>query len=89
LESPAFIKMDAYASGRIKENLKPKRARYELLTNSCLHFMKATVEAGGAALPGILAPNPAGDIVQVQLQQHQLEFDARSGTLTVGEVQLE
>ena len=55
LDSPAFIRMDGHAKARMKENANRKRAPYALLSNSCLHFMKSTVEAGGTTLPMVLA----------------------------------
>ena len=89
LDSPAFIRMEGYAMGRFKENTDKKRTPYDLTDHSCLHFMKDTVETGGATLPMILAPNPAGYIVQVQLQEHDLEFELKTNTVTVDDIDLE
>jgi hypothetical protein len=75
LDPGAFVKMLAYAAGRLKQNSDPKRAPYELLWNSCLHFMKLTAEAGGATMPTVIAPQPAGYIVQVRLQHNDLDYD--------------
>ena len=84
----AFIKMLAYATNRMKKNSDSARAPYELGSNSCLHFMKETAEAGGCRMPIIIAPQPAGYIIQVQLQESDLQFEP-SGSLTVDNVQFE
>lgn len=88
LDMGAFVKMLGYAKDRMQQNSNPKRAPYELLSNSCLHFMKLTAEAGGASMPYVIAPQPSGYIVQVQLQHKDLNFDP-SGTLTVQDIELE
>ena len=87
LDSGAFSKMDNYALGRMKRNNDPKRPPYELLNNSCLHFMKSVAEAGGASMPLVIAPHPAGYIMQVRLQKNELDFD-RSGIMMVEEITL-
>ncbi|HEX6706562.1 MAG TPA: hypothetical protein VF169_17520 [Albitalea sp.] len=82
LPSGAFDKMEAHALGRMKQNADPKRVPYDLLTNSCLHFMKAVAEAGGASMPFIIAPQPAGYIVQVRLQKRELDYEP-TGTIVI------
>jgi hypothetical protein len=86
LDPGAFIKMLAHATNRMKKNSDPHRAPYELLSNSCLHFMKEVAEAGGSRMPAVIAPQPAGYIVQVRLQEKDLDFE-RSGQFTVQNVQ--
>jgi hypothetical protein len=87
LDPGSYLKMLGHADARFKKNTDPKRAPYELLSNSCLHFMKEVAEAGGARMPSVIAPQPAGYIVQVQLQHNELDFD-HSGQVTVEDVQL-
>ena len=86
LDPGTFIKMLAHATTRMKKNSDPHRAPYELLSNSCLHFMKEVAEAGGARMPAVMAPQPAGYIVQVRLQENDLDFE-RSGQVTAQNVQ--
>lgn len=74
LDAGAFRKMDLYARSRQGQNNDPGRIPYSLLTNSCLHFMKATAEAGGALMPPVIAPQPAGYIVAVRLLHPDLDF---------------
>ena len=87
MDSGAFSRMDNYALGRMKSNNDPKRSPYELLNNSCLHFMKSVAEAGGASMPLVIAPHPTGYIIQVRLQKNELDFD-RSGIMTVEDITL-
>jgi len=86
LDSGAFVKMLARAKTRIKSNSDPRRAPYELLSNSCLHFMKDVAEAGGVTMPTVMVPGPAEYIVQVRFQQKDLDFE-RTRPVTVQDVQ--
>lgn len=74
LESGAFDRMQNYAAGRMSHNSDPGRPKYELLSNSCLHFMKETAAAGGAWMPPVAAPQPAGYIVLVRMIHRDLDF---------------
>jgi hypothetical protein len=80
LPSGAFIKMHAFAVTAMKKNTDPKRVPYGLLTNSCLHFMKETAEAGGARLPAVVFDTPKGYMFQIQLEEPDLDFQS-PGTL--------
>jgi len=90
IEVPAgsFIRMQASATAREAKNTDPKRAPYALMSNSCLHFMKETAEAGGARMPPVIAPHPAGYIFQVQLQQSDLDYSV-TGETTAQDIELE
>ncbi len=87
LDPGAFIKMLACASHRMKSNSDPHRTPYELLSNSCLHFMKEVAEAGGAGMPQVIAPQPAGYIVQVRMQENDLDY-ARLGHVVIENIKL-
>jgi hypothetical protein len=84
----AFTRMLAYATNRMNKNRDPKRAPYELLSNSCLHFMKEVAEAGGVRMPPVIAPQPAGYIIQVRLMGNDLDFES-SGHVTIEDVQFD
>lgn len=49
LPDGAYKRMLVYAQVRLKDNTNATRAPYSLTSNSCLHFMKETAEAGGGA----------------------------------------
>lgn len=85
LSPGAFVKMLAHASNRMKQNSNPKRAPYELLSNSCLHFMKEVAEAGGSSMPVVIAPQPSGYIVQVRMQEKELDYER--GSFTVQDIE--
>lgn len=84
----AFLKMDGYASARIRANFDSKREPYSLLGNSCLHFMTHVAEAGGARMPPTVAPHPAGYVVLLQMLQPDLTYDSTSRVL-VEDIELE
>ena len=42
---------------------------------------------GGASMPRVIAPHPAGYIMQMRLQKNKLDFD-RSGIMMVEEITL-
>lgn len=76
LGAGAFDKMLAKAQGREKLNTDKKRAPYEILTNSCLHFMKEVAEAGGARMPPATNPAPSGYLVLVRMMHNDLDYSA-------------
>jgi hypothetical protein len=88
LDPGAFVRMEAYVAKRIASNRNPKRVPYDLLSNSCLHFMKSVGEAGGARMPPVVARHPSGYIFQVQMQEADVELDM-SRRLTVQDIVLE
>jgi len=89
LDSPAFATMDATAHARLKMNGDRKRPPYDLVSNSCLHFMKSVTESGGAVLPIVLMPNPAGYILEVQMVANSLEFRFADQRLEIEDIVLE
>jgi hypothetical protein len=84
LDAGAFKKMDLYARIRQGQNNNAGRTPYSLWTNSCLHFMKATAEAGGASMPPVVAPQPAGYIVEVRLLHPDLDFQPLENMDVIG-----
>jgi len=79
LPTGSFSRMLTTADRRMAD---PKRADYALFSNSCLHFMKDVADAGGAGLPGVIAPNPAGYIKQVRFSFPDLDYNG-PGTLKI------
>lgn len=88
LAAGAFLKMDGYASARVRANFDSKREPYSLLGNSCLHFMKHVAEAGGARMPPTVALHPAGYVVLLQMLQPDLTYDSTS-RVVVEDIELE
>jgi hypothetical protein len=81
LPDGSFSKMQQYAEDRKRQNTDPKRVPYDLLTHSCLHFMKSVAEEGGASLPEILVPTPKMYMLQVRVANPILDYE--KGELTV------
>jgi hypothetical protein len=74
LPAGAFELMLRYTQRRMDANTNPHRPRYALMSNSCLHFMKAVAEAGGAKMPDVLDPRPAGYIAKVRIDHPDLDY---------------
>lgn len=74
LSEGAFDRMLARATGREHDNSRPNRAPYDLVSNSCLHFMKEVAESGGARMPWAIDPRPAGYIRDVRALHPDLDF---------------
>ncbi len=70
----AFDLMLGYALRRAGENANPRRTPYDLTSHSCLHFAKAVAEAGGATLPRVIDPRPAGYMDSIRDDLPDLDF---------------
>jgi hypothetical protein len=83
LTDGSYEKMLDYAQRRLKENTDPKREPYSLTSNSCLHFMKLTSEAGGADMPWVIDPRPIGYIERVRSSFPVLDYRPKPESLKV------
>lgn len=83
----AFGRMLVYAESRMRENTNPHRTPYDLISNSCLHFMKQIAEAGGARMPSIVDPRPAGYMDRVRSSFPDLDY--QSNTLNIEGIRLQ
>jgi hypothetical protein len=87
LEPGACDKMLAYAMLRHRLNKDPKRQRYDLTTNSCMHFMRSVAMAGGATMPEVFDPRPTGYMEKARALFADLDFN-RPASLTLEGVTL-
>ena len=87
VDAGAFPRMFAYASRRMHDNMNPSRTPYDLLSNSCMHFMKDVAAAGGANMPAVFDPRPAGYIDRVRSTFPDLDF-TRPTALSVEGIRL-
>lgn len=78
-----FDGMLKYAQERIDLNKDASREEYALLSNSCLHFMKETLEAGGIDMPVVIDPRPAGYIERVRSNFPDLDVTTGGRQLTI------
>ena len=77
-----FPAMLAYAKRRVEENRNPKRSPYNLFTNSCVHFMRAVVEAAGVQTPTMVDPRPNSYIEELRDDHPSLDFSHASLTIS-------
>jgi hypothetical protein len=81
LHQGAYSRMVSYCQRRIQENNNPGRAPYSLLTHSCCHFMKDVAVAGGASMPPVAPPQPAGYILVVRTLNPTLDYTPQAGLI--------
>lgn len=81
LADDAFNRMLVYAAARVRSNGDPRRRKYDLLEHSCLHFMRDVAIAGGAAMPEVLDPRPAGYIDRVRASFPALDYRPPAGVV--------
>jgi hypothetical protein len=74
LPDGSFSKMLKYAEARKLKNKDPSRVPYDLISNSCLHFMKEVAQAGGATMPPVVVPTPNVYMKEVRLMHHDLGY---------------
>ena len=80
----AFNRMLAYATRRMSDNINPNRIPYDLTSNSCIHFMTTVAKIGGARMPHIIDPRPAGYIDRVRYDHPDLDFNLGSNVAIEG-----
>lgn len=77
----AYSSMLAFCETRMSQNKNPKREPYDILRNSCCHFMRETVVMAYKPMPWVFPPNPALYIYAVRRKYPTLDF--KGGKLTV------
>ena len=84
IEAPkGFSAMFNYAKKRMQQNSNPKRKPYDLLSNSCNHFMKETLEAGGIDVPVMIDPRPVSFIEEIRDDYADLDYTLAGHKLVV------
>jgi len=78
-----FKVMDDFAQSKVKENQDAARQEYNLLSHSCVHFMKAVVEAGGVDTPYIIDPRPLSYVQKLRDKFPKLDYDPRTKKMAV------
>jgi hypothetical protein len=73
-----FGVMLSHAKQRESERTDPKRKPYDLLSKSCLHFMKEIAERGGVSMPAVIDPRPNAYIARVRSSFLDLDFSGNS-----------
>jgi len=80
IEVPGYYQaMLDYASKRMKDNANPNRKPYDLLSNSCNHFMQGVLDAANVATPAMIDPRPVSYIEELRDDHKDLDFNPRGG----------
>ena len=74
-----------YAQNREKENTNPSRKPYDLLSNSCIHFVKGVVAAAGVSTPWMLDPRPNSYIGEFRDDYSDVDFDPKTRELAISQ----
>jgi len=75
------------AAARMAENVKKDRVEYDRLSHSGLHFMKEVAESGGADMPMVIDPRPAGYMDRVRSDFPDVDF-VKPNTLKIEGISL-
>jgi hypothetical protein len=65
------------------QNRNPKRKEYDLISNSCIHFVKLLVEAAGKAAPWMIDPRPNSYIGEFRNDYRDLDFSPKTNQLII------
>ena len=78
-----FGPMLAYAEGRKLANSNRRRPPYSILTNSCIHFVKAVAQAAGVDTPWMMDPRPNSYIGEFRSDFPDLDYDPKTAHLSI------
>lgn len=78
-----YPKMLAYCLKRMRENSDPNRREYDLLFNSCNHFMQGVLEAAGVDVPMMIDPRPVSYIETIRSNFRDLDYNPRNKGVTL------
>jgi hypothetical protein len=72
-----------YAELRKSQNIQLSRRPYDLLTNSCVHFVKQTCEKAGVSTPWMIDPRPNSYIGEFRDDFPDLDYDYEKNLLEI------
>ncbi len=78
-----FQNMLNYAIKREKDNHNPNRPKYDLLSNSCNHFMKSVLDAADVETPYMIDPRPNSYIEEIRDDFRDLDYRKSSHSLVI------
>ena len=76
-----YLAMLEYAQFRVGQKTNPDRPDYDLLSNSCLHFMKAITEKAEIDAPLLVDPRPLSYIDEYRKKFRDLDY--KNNTLVI------
>jgi hypothetical protein len=83
LAAGGYKRMLRFCQARVAENGDPSRQAYDLLSRSCIHFVKDAVEAGGVDAPWMISPRPIDYIERVRDDYPNLDYIPSDNRLAV------
>lgn len=75
-----FRTMQDYAVSREKDNARPDRKPYHLLTNNCGTFAARAIESGDVEIPKLIDPRPNSQIEEMQKAFPRTSYNPTDGT---------
>jgi hypothetical protein len=69
-----FGAMLQHANKQVSLNTDPKRTPYDLVSHSCVHFMRAVVEAADVDTPYMIDPRPNSYIGELRSAFHPIDY---------------
>ncbi len=81
--SDKYQSMLDYATARKSQNANPKRQPYDLLSNSCIHFVKDVTEIAGVDTPWMIDPRPNAYIGEFRDDFPDLDYSYEKKTLII------
>ncbi|WDE05071.1 hypothetical protein SG34_027855 [Thalassomonas viridans] len=78
-----FAAMLEYAQLRKSQNAYPKRKPYDLLWNSCIHFVKGVTKKAGVENPWMIDPRPNSYIGEFREDYLDLDYSYTSNELVI------
>lgn len=78
-----FQAMLDYAEKRMQENANKNRKKYDLMFNSCNHFMKGVMEAAAIKTPSMIDPRPKSYIQEIRSLYSKLDYSKAEHKLTI------
>jgi hypothetical protein len=78
-----FKDMLSYAKLQQQQNANPKRRSYDLIKNSCIHFVKDVVEVAGIEAPWMVDPRPNSYIGEFRDEFPDLDYVLKTDSLKI------
>lgn len=78
-----FSKLEKAINVRKFQNINDNRKPYDLISNSCIHFVKWVVEVAGLHTPWMIDPRPNSYIGEFRDDYPSLDYNAKTNKLTI------
>ena len=84
--SNVFDKLNNMIRIRKSQNNLPGRRSYDLISNSCIHFVKGVVKAAGKDTPWMIDPRPNSYIGEFRNDYRDLDYSPKTKLLRIEDV---